>query len=105
MNGGKDKPGGGSSRHKGPVVRRSLVCSRTGQEQQGGGGSAGGSTRWLPSSSWRAGRGSQEPPGTSVGVSYMPSPLCGRLMSSLKDSCGGSLNYYHPMFEMGNLRP
>lgn len=41
MNGGKDKPGGGNSRSKGPVVKRSLVCSRTRQEQQSGEGNAG----------------------------------------------------------------
>lgn len=41
MNGGKDKPGGGNSRCKGPAVRRSLVCSRTRQEEQSAGGSAG----------------------------------------------------------------
>lgn len=34
------------------------------------------------------GLGLQEPPGTSLGVSYMPSPLCDHLMSLLKDSCG-----------------
>ena len=32
MNGGKGKPGRGNSRCKGPVVRRSLACSRAMQE-------------------------------------------------------------------------
>lgn len=34
------------------------------------------------------GRGFQELPCTSSGVSYMPSPLCDHLMSFLKDPCG-----------------